>query len=418
MTASPTDRTVDPAAFDVATVRAGYPALAEGLLHFDGPGGTQVPQVVVDAVAGTLASAVSNRHGPFRSSERADAIVDEARGAVADLVGGDPAGVILGPAMTPITFVLADALGATWRSGDEVVVTRLDHDANVRPWVQAAKRAGATVRWAEVEAATGELPVEQYDGLLTERTRLVAVTAASNAIGTRPDVAAIAARAHAVGALVYIDGVHATPHMPVDRVALGADFYACSAYKFYGPHLGAAVADPALLETLRPAKLLPSSDTVPDRFERGTPPFETLAGLTAAVDHLAAAGSGPSRRARLLDAMARTEAYEAAVFAPLLAGLRATDGVTVYGAAARRTPTLAFTVAGWSPRAVAEALGGQGMCLWDGDYYAIELMRVLGLADSGGAVRAGLAHYTTLAEVHALLDAVAEIARSRPASRG
>jgi selenocysteine lyase/cysteine desulfurase len=210
--------------YDVETVRAQFPALAEGLAHFDGPGGTQVPEAVATAVAGALRSAVSNRHGDFASSARADAIVDDARAAVGDLLGTDPGGVFFGPSMTANTYVLARALGATWQPGDEVVVSRLDHDADVRPWVQAAARAGATVRWAEFDEKTCELPVEQYDDLLTERTRLVAVTAASNAVGTMPDVRAIADKVHGVGARLHVDGVHATPHGTVDVAALGADF--------------------------------------------------------------------------------------------------------------------------------------------------------------------------------------------------
>ncbi len=392
--------------YDVERVRADFPALAEGLAHFDGPGGTQVPTAVTDAVVDAMRSAVSNRHGPFASSRRADRLVDAAREAVADLVGGDPAGVVLGQSMTANTYVLAGALSRTWRPGDEVVLSRLDHDANVRPWVQAAARAGATVRWADVDPVTAELPVAQYDALLTERTRLVAVTAASNATGTRPDVRAIADRAHAVGAVVHVDGVHATPHLPTDVRALGADLYATSAYKWYGPHLGATVGDPALLETLRPDKLLPSSDAVPDRFEHGTPAFEQLAGVSAAVDWLASHGEGASRRERLRSAAVVIGAHERAVFARLLDGLAARDDVTLIGDPASRTPTLAFTVAGRTPLQVSADLGNDGICVWSGNYYALELMTALGLEDSGGAVRAGVVCYTTFAEVDRLLAAL------------
>ena len=285
--------------FDVVRARQDFPALAEGLAHFDGPGGTQVPVAVSDAVAGAMRSAISNRHGPFPSSRRADAFVDAAREAVADLVGGDPAGVVLGQSMTSNTYVLAGALAKTWAPGDEVVLSRLDHDADVRPWVQAADRVGAVVRWADVDAAA-ELPTEQYAELVTDRTRLVAVTAASNATGTRPDVRGIAEIAHAAGALVHVDGVHATPHLPTDVRGLGADLYATSAYKWYGPHLGATVGTPAVLEQLSPDKLLPSDDASPQRFEHGTPSFAALAGVTAAVDWLAAHGEGTSRREQVM----------------------------------------------------------------------------------------------------------------------
>lgn len=392
--------------FDVDTVRTDFPALAEGLAHFDGPGGTQVPSSVSDAVAGAMRSAVSNRHGPFASSRRADQLVEQARAAVADLVGGDPAGVVLGQSMTANTYVLAGALARTWRPGDEVVLSRLDHDADVRPWVQAAARAGATVRWADVDLDSAELPAEQYDALLNERTRLVAVTAASNATGTRPDVRAIADKAHAVGAVVHVDGVHATPHLPTDVRELGADLYATSAYKWYGPHLGCTVGDPELLESLRPDKLLPSSDAVPDRFEHGTSSFAQHAGVTAAVDWIASHGQGATRRERVLSAMRTIEQHEAAVFARLLDGLAARDDVTLVGRPARRTPTVAFTVAGRTPLQVSVDLGNQGICVWSGNYYALELMTALGLEQSGGAVRAGVVCYTTTTEVDRLLAAL------------
>ncbi|MBA3619826.1 MAG: cysteine desulfurase-like protein [Acidothermales bacterium] len=394
--------------YDVDAVRKLYPALAEGLAHFDSPGGTQVPEPVSDAVAASLRSAVSNSHGAFASSARADATVDAARVAVADLVGGDPRGVLVGPSMTALTYRLATALSRRWSAADEIIVTRLDHDANVRPWVQAAARAGATVRWADIDSDTCELPLEQFESLIGEATALVAVTGASNAVGTRPDVRAIADLAHAVGALVHVDGVHLTPHAFIDMAELGADFFACSSYKFCGPHLGMTTASPELLESLEIDKLLPSPAEVPQRFEYGTSQFELLAGLPATVDYLAGLvpGKEGSRRERLRAALAAVAEYEDGLFAALYDGLRGMEGVTVYGHAARRTPTVAFRVAGHSPRAVAEALGGQGLCVWDGNYYAVELTRRLGVEDSGGMVRAGLAHYNTAEEVDRLLAAV------------
>ena len=287
----------------------------------------------------------------------------------------------------------------------------LDHDANIRPWVQAAARSGVTVRWAEVDVSTAEVPAAQYDELLSERTRLVAVTAASNIVGTRPDLAAIAAAAHSVGALCYVDGVHATPHMPVDMAALGADFYATSAYKWAGPHLAFVVAAPALLETLRPDKLLPSPDEVPHRFERGTLPFADMAGVTAAVEHLAGfADPWPgSRRQRLLASMAAVEAYEMSLFARLLDGLGGMSGVTLHGKAARRAPTAFFSVAGFEPRAVAGHLASRGVNVWNGNNYAYELCQVLGLHPAG-AVRAGIVHYNDDSDVDRLLSGVAELA--------
>lgn len=259
--------------FDITRIRAAYPALAEGFAHFDGAGGTQTPQAVIDAVADAMRTAVGNRSTASVPGRRSLELVAGARGAVADLLGAAPAGVVLGSSATALTYLLARTLGDTWRPGDEVVVSRLDHDANVRPWVQAAEAAGATVRWAGFDPATGELPADQYAALVGDRTRLVAVTAGSNATGTMPDVAAIAATAHAVGALVCVDGVHSVPHGPTDLAASGADFLVTSAYKWSGPHLAAMVADPERWATLRPAKVLPSSDVVPDRFEAGTPSF-------------------------------------------------------------------------------------------------------------------------------------------------
>jgi cysteine desulfurase family protein (TIGR01976 family) len=404
--------------FDVARVRGSYPALADGHAYLDGAAGTQVPVPVIDAIAGAYRAGIGNIGGAFAASERSDAIVAEARRAVADLTGGAASGVVFGPSMTALTYRMSGALARGWAPGDEIVVSRLDHDANIRPWIQAAARAGAVVRWAEADLATGELPAAQYAELVGDRTRLVAVTAASNVLGTRPDVAAIAAVAHAAGALCYVDGVHATPHIPVDVSALGADFYATSAYKWAGPHVAAVVAGPALLETLWPDKLAPSSDEVPARFERGTLPFADLAGMAAAVEHLAslAPGAGASdaagaasRRERILASMTAVEEYEMALFARLLDGLSAMSHVTLYGKAARRTPTAFFTVPGLTPREVASRLAARGVNVWNGDNYAYELCGALGL-EPDGAVRAGLVHYNDASDVDRLLAGVGELA--------
>jgi len=400
-------------AFDVNRVRAGYPALADGYAYLDGAAGTQLPAAVIQAIGDAYLAGLGNAGGAFPASQRADAITSACRAAVADLTGGQAAGVILGPNMTTLTYRLAGALADTWRPGDEVVVSRLDHDANVRPWVQAAARRGVVVRWAEVDPGTGELPHAQYASLLSDRTRLVAVTAASNVIGTRPDVPAITAMAHAAGALCYVDGVHATAHGPVDVHALGADFYATSAYKWAGPHVGAVVADPVLLESLRPDKLASSPGSVPERFELGTPAFADLAGVTAAVDHLAgldaAAGAGATRRDRVLASMATAERHEQVLFATLLDGLDGMAHVTTYGKAARRTATAYFTVAGQTPRQVAEHLAVRKINVWNGHNYAWELTGALGIRDAGSAVRAGLVHYNDESEVERLIEAVADL---------
>ncbi|MEH0841536.1 cysteine desulfurase-like protein [Micromonospora sp. CPCC 205711] len=399
--------------YDIARTRAAYPALTEGFAHFDGAGGTQTPQSVIDAVADAMGRALGNRSTAFLPGRRSLELVAGARAAVADLLGATGDGVVLGPSATALTYTLARALGDTWRPGDEVVVSRLDHDANVRPWVQAAEAAGATVRWAEFDPATGELPAGQYADLVGERTRLVAVTAGSNAIGTVPDVAAIAKTAHAAGALVCVDGVHSVPHGPTDVASLGADFLVTSAYKWSGPHLAAMVADPARWATLHPQKLVPSSDAVPDRFEAGTPSFPLLAGVTAAVDHLA--GLDPTatgdRRERVRAGLAAAQAYEEQVFDRLLAGLAARDAVTVYGAAARRCPTVSFRLAGWTPAGLAAALGEAGLCLSSGDYYAYEYFQAMGLRETGGAVRASVYHYNTADEVDRLLAVLDRLAQ-------
>jgi cysteine desulfurase family protein (TIGR01976 family) len=397
---------------DVQAVRAGYPALADGYAYLDGAAGTQVPSAVINAISAAQAAGLGNTGGAFPASERADQITASCRAALAALTGGEPEGVVLGPSMTALTYRFAAALARDWQPGDEVVVSRLDHDANIRPWVQAAERAGATVRWAEVDLDTGELPAGQYAGLICERTRLVAVTAASNVLGTRPDVAAITALARAAGALSYVDGVHATPHVPTDVRALGADLYATSAYKWSGPHIGAVVGAPSLLDRLRPDKLVPSPDAVPDRFELGTLPFESLAGVTAAVEHLAGlaadAGSG-GLRDRVLESMAAVQQHEQELFAVLLAGLESMPHVRLYGRAASRTATAYFTVDGMTPVQVATQLAARKINVWDGDNYAWEITGALGIRDSGSAVRAGLVHYNDAADVDRLLVAVAEL---------
>lgn len=400
--------------FDVESVRAAYPALSDGYSYLDGAAGTQTPQSVIDAIRDAYVAGIGNQGGAFPASARSDTIVSEARAAVADLVGGVPDGVIFGPNMTTLTYRLAGALAKHWRPGDNVVLSRLDHDANVRPWVQVAERVGAEVRWAMPDVKTGELPVAQYDELLDERTRLVAFTAASNILGTRPDVAGITAKAHAVGALAYIDGVHATPHCPVDVSAYGADFYATSAYKWSGPHIGAVIADPATLDGLHPDKLLPAPDSVPSRFEAGTHALADLAGVTAAVEHLAglaapAAATGASRRQRVLASMTAVSDYEQALFGELLAGLAKLPGVRLYGSAANRTATAFFNIEGHEPRAVAEFLADHRVNVWSGISYAWEPAGVLGIRDSGGAVRAGLVHYNNGTDVERLLNALARL---------
>jgi cysteine desulfurase family protein (TIGR01976 family) len=398
---------------DVARVRGLFPGLADGYAHLESAAGTLMPESVASAISTAVRLPVSARGGVFPASGRAEALTAAARSAVADLVGAVPDGVVLGPSMTTLTWHVARALARTWRPGDEVVVSRLDHDANVRPWVQLAEEAGVTVRWAEVDIETGELPAWQYDELITDRTRLVALTAASHVLGTRPDVAAIAARAHAAGALTYVDAVHAAPHTVVDAAELGADFLAVSGYTICGPHVSAVVASPELLGRLEPDRLLPAPDRVPERFEEGTPPFELYAGLSAAVDHLAGLcgrSHGP-RRDRLRASMAAVAAYEGRLFARLDGALRAMPHVQLLPAPAGRTPTLSFTVPRSRPRHVVAQLARRGVCAWDGDGYARELFDALGVTEAGGAVRLGIVHYNTLEEVDRAVDAIGALAR-------
>jgi cysteine desulfurase family protein (TIGR01976 family) len=399
--------------FDIAAVRAGYPALAEGYAHFDGAAGTLVPAPVIEAIRQTVAGAVGNRSTAFEPGRRALRILSDARVAVADLLGAQPRGVVFGSSTTSLTYLMARTLAAGWGPGDEVVVTRLDHDANVRPWVQVAAACGAVVRFAEFDRDTGELPVAEFAELIGERTRLVAVTAASNAIGTRPDIAAIAALAHAAGALCYVDGVHATPHTPTDVTALGCDFYVTSAYKWSGPHLAALAADPALLESLRPAKLMPSPDEVPERFEHGTPSFELLAGVSAAVGYLGtlAGSAAGSPRQRVVAGLTAAAEYETALFCRLVAGLADIPGCRMLPAPADRAPTVAFRLGDQHPQATAEALGERGVCVFAGDYYAYEYFTAMGLRDSGGAVRASVYHYTSDEDVDRLLAGLRSLSR-------
>ncbi len=396
--------------YDVAAVRAHFPALREGAAHFDGPGGSQTPDVVADAVARTLTSAVANRGAITPAERRADRIVHDARSAMGDLLGVVPEGVVFGRSATELTFMVARTLAQGWGPGDEVVVTRLDHDANVRPWVIAAEHAGAVVTLADFEPLTGELPGVDIAHVVSERTRLVAVTGASNLIGTRPDLCGLAEIAHSVGAQLYVDGVHSTAHVFTDVEASGADFWVCSPYKFLGPHLGVLGARPETLEALRPEKLKPATDTVPERFELGTLPYELLAGTTAAVDFLAGlapSDRGASRRERLASSYAALEEHEDELLAWLEPRIRALPGVRVYSNARRRTPTLLFTSDRLPPQAIRAALAEVGVNAPAGNFYAWETSHHLGLGAEGG-VRVGLAPYTDRSDVERLMDGLTD----------
>jgi cysteine desulfurase family protein (TIGR01976 family) len=393
--------------YDVQALRAHFPSLAGGTAYFDGPGGTQTPDVVGEAMRATITGPLANRGRLTPAERNADDTVLGARGALADLLGGVPEGVVFGRSMTQLTFDISRAMAKDWEPGDEVVVSKLDHDANVRPWVIAAENAGAVVRWAEFDPETCELEPSAVAELLTDRTRVVAVTAASNLVGTRPDLPAIAAAVREAGALLYVDGVHHTAHVATDVGELGADLYVCSPYKFLGPHCGALVAAPELLEELDPDKLVPATNQVPERFELGTLPYELMAGTTAAIDFLATLGGGDDRRTRLRTAFAAIEEYEDGLRARLEDGLSRLP-VVVHSRAKRRTPTILVTFPDAEASEVSAALADRDINAPSGSFYAWEPSHHLGLGPEGG-LRIGPAPYTTEDDVDRLLAALGEL---------
>lgn len=404
---------------DVMACRAQYPGLARKVagqtaIFLDGPGGSQVPQIVIDAVSDCLAHRNANEGGAFATSQEVGQIVVDARHAVADLLGVTAAEeVAFGPNMTTLTFALSRSLARTWRPGDEVVVTRLDHDANISPWTLAAADAGAAVRTLEVDRADCTLQIDELPSLINARTRLVAVGLASNAVGTINAVRKVADAAHRVGALVFVDAVHAAPHLAIDVAALGADFLACSAYKFFGPHLGILWGRRTLLETLPAYKVRPAPDSIPGRWMTGTPSFEAIAGTRAAVDYLAGIGEGADRRARLVAAYARIREHETRLATEFMAGIARLPqwrirGITDAAHMAERVPTFGVTHQSKSPEAIAHVLAEQGIFVWAGHFYAPGLIEVLGLAPLG-VVRIGFLHYNTHEEVGRLLDALGRL---------
>lgn len=430
---------------DLETVRAQFPALGREqagcpYVYLDGPGGTQVPRRTIHAMANYLERCNANHEGAFATSEESDAMLAEVHAAAADFLGaGGPDEVVFGQNMTTLTFAISRAIGRTLRPGDEIVVTRMDHDANVAPWLALEEERGATVRWVDIRQDDCTLDLTSLQSVLGARTRLVAVGLASNATGTVNPIPEIVAMAHAAGALSYVDAVHAAPHLPIDVRALGADFLVCSPYKFFGPHLGLLYGRPQLLDELASYKVRPATDDAPGKWETGTLPGESLAGLLATFGYLewlgetfggasgasgASAGTGASgatsgsgaRRARLGAAMAVIGATERDLARRALAALGNVPGLRMRGITdpARlneRVPTFAFTLEGHSPREVAAELGRRGIAAWDGDYYAYELIRALGLAETGGMVRVGFVHYNTAAEIDRLAQALTGIAR-------
>jgi cysteine desulfurase family protein (TIGR01976 family) len=415
--------------YPVDHIRSQFPALASGAVFFDGPGGTQVPQAVIDAVAQYYRQANANEHGLFATSRRSDEIVACGRQAMADFINARSAAeIIFGANMTTLTLHLARALARTLKPGDEVVVTRLDHDANIAPWL-FLQECGAVVRWLEIDPEDCTLKLDGLEKTINQKTRIVAVGHASNAFGTINNVAKIIAAAKKVGALTFIDAVHYAPHRAIDVQLLDCDFLACSPYKFYGPHSGVLYGKREMLERLQPYKVRPASDSIPDCFETGTKNHEGIAGVGAAVDFLAALGrdSGPDhapsletyaagRRRWLKQALAAIAAHETRLFSRMLSGLLEIGGLRVYGITdpkrfSERTPTVCFTLPGMTPAAVAEKLGAAGIYVWEGNYYAWEPMKSLGLEEKGGAVRAGLCLYNTDDEVDRFLEVLRRIIR-------
>ncbi|MBB5715695.1 cysteine desulfurase-like protein [Sphingomonas aerophila] len=408
--------------FPIDAVRARFPALSvtdggQPRIYFDAPGGTQACVDAIQAMAGHLLGGTANAGGRFATSITTDATTRAAHAAMADLLGGEPDEIAFGPNMTTLTLSLSRALARDWREGDEVVLTRLDHDANVAPWLLAAQDRDVTVRWLPFDADTGRLCLDQLPGLLNDRTRLVAVGGASNALGTLNDLPTIVSlvRQHSP-ALVFVDAVQSVPHIAVDVRAIGCDFLACSPYKFFGPHAGVLWGRAERWGALSAYKVRPAA-TWPAaiRLETGTPSFEAQAGTLATIEYLAwlggELGGGTSRRDRLVAAMEGCVAYERELGDRLLAGLRRLNSVRLYGpdTVDGRVPTFAFTVAGHSPGDVAQHLADRGIFAWSGHFYAVEAVAALGLEETGGLVRVGLCHYNTAAEVDRLLEALAEL---------
>jgi cysteine desulfurase family protein (TIGR01976 family) len=403
--------------FDVTTARRQFPALQSETIFFDNPGGTQVPQAVLDRMVGYLTQSNANRDGAFATSRESDRLLEASRHAMAALVGAArPEEIVFGPNMTSLTFQISRALAREFLPGDEIIVTRLDHDANIAPWRLVAEDRGCLVRWLDFDPEDCTLDLAMLDSLLGPRTRLVAVGFASNAVGTVNPVAEIARRAHAAGALCYVDAVQYAPHRRIDVQALDCDFLAASAYKFFGPHLGMLYGRHELLARLRAYKVRPASEAPPGKFETGTQLHENIAGALGAAEYLAGLSGLETAawRPRLEQAFSRIEAYEARLTERLVGGLQSVPGLRIYGITdpqqlSDRLPTVSFTLEGKSPQQVAERLGDAGINVWDGNFYAQAVTERLELEDRGGLVRIGAVHYNTDDEVDRLLEALRRV---------
>ena len=402
--------------FDVTAVRDQFPALGReyrgrGVVYFDGPGGSQVVRRAIDAMSRYMERGGANLHGVFPTSTETEEILADTREAAAEFLGATSGEIAFGTNMTTLTFAISRALAREWDEGSEIVVTELDHRANVDPWLIAARENGAMVRWVRVDPETLTLDHEDLERNINEKTRLVAVGLASNAVGTVNDVAAVAEKAHRVGAVVAVDAVHAAPHIPVDRDAIGADVITCSAYKFFGPHVGVTAIKRDLFERMEVYRLDPAPHDVPDKLETGTQNHEGIAGVKGAIDFIGSLGEGSSQRERMVDAMRTIEEYEADLASKFRDGLRDLPGVKLYAApdGVRKTPTIAFRVEGHSTDEVCTRMLEHGFFVAAGDFYASTLAEKLGIADSGGFVRAGLAPYNTEEEVERFVEVLGRL---------
>jgi cysteine desulfurase family protein (TIGR01976 family) len=408
---------------DLAWIRAQFPSLSQTvgdrpIVFFDGPGGTQIPQSAIDAVSHYFLTSNANLHGAFATSARTDALVDNARSAVADFLNCDADEIVFGANMTTLTFAISRSIGRTLQPGDEIIVTALDHDANVAPWLALAER-GIIVRTVDIHPEDCTLDLADFERQLSDRTKLVAIGYASNAVGTINDVEKIVQLAHSVGAWVFVDAVHYAPHGVMDVRSLDCDFLACSAYKFFAPHIGILYAKRKYLQHLQPYKARPAPEEIPSRWETGTQSFESMAGLVATIDYLAELGRRiapevPTRRAALVAAMTAIQTEERSLSHALIPKLQQIPGVTLYGITDSnqfewRTPTLGIRVKGFTPKELAKALGDRGICTWNGNFYALNLTQRLGIESSGGLLRIGLVHYNTAEEIQYLLDTLHEL---------
>ncbi len=407
-----------------SSIRPLFPSLNQmqngrPVVFFDNPGGTQVPQMVIDAVSTYFIQDNANHGGVFATSRRSDEMLQDAHQAMADMLGAPSADeIVFGANMTTLTFSMSRALGRELKRGDEIVVTRLDHDANVAPWLLLAQDTGAIIRWVDIREEDCTLDMGSFEAQMSSKTKIVAVGYASNAVGTINDVKTIVEMAHAVGALAYIDAVQYAPHGPIDVQALGCDFLVCSAYKFFGPHVGVLYGKFELLDRLPAYKVRPADDRPPYKFETGTLNHEGIAGTRAAVEYLAQlTQTGSSRRERVHAGMKAIREYEQTLGARLISGLQEIKGLKIWGITDleqldRRVPTVSFTLEGSSPYQIAEYLGHHGIFVWDGNYYALAIMERLVLEPKGGMLRVGLAHYNTMEEVDRLLKELKAFVKS------